>query len=59
MTTTKNTLHGESKKRTAIWITPSTLEYLDKLAVSKGYSRSELLEQAARQLVLEQVEPME
>jgi hypothetical protein len=55
MTVTKNTLHGESKKRTAIWLTPSMLEYIDYLAAAKGYSRSELLEQAARQHILEQV----
>ena len=41
--------YDEPKIHRSIWITPVTWDWLDAIAKSKGYSRSELIEQAARQ----------
>ncbi len=44
----RETRHGEYKIRTNLMLTPSSIEKLDKLAKKLNLSRSELVEQFAR-----------
>ena len=55
----KSQFHEEPKRQRTVYFTDAAWDAIEAIAAPKGYSRSELLEQAARQSVLEQVNPKE